>query len=129
MEKEVLEKAIRESWFRNTCYSCSIRKWNPQNSSIGQCVVTALVIQDYLGGELLYCKHHDHYWNRLSSGEEVDITKNQFSNDVEICKDEIKSRNDILKSEGAIKSKTLQRYNLLKKRVKERLETDSPINL
>jgi hypothetical protein len=42
--------------------------------------VTALVIQDELGGDLLRVVVGDttHYFNRLPGGEEVDLTREQF---------------------------------------------------
>ncbi|MET0740292.1 MAG: hypothetical protein ABWZ26_01930, partial [Candidatus Nanopelagicales bacterium] len=54
----------------------------------GQCGVTAMVVNDYLGGELLEAgvRHADgseqgfHTWNRLPDGDEVDWTREQFTN-------------------------------------------------
>jgi hypothetical protein len=48
---------------------------------MNQCAVTALIVQDYFGGDLLRCPMTDggsHYWNRLPTGEEVDLTKDQL---------------------------------------------------
>jgi hypothetical protein len=47
---------------------------------MGQCAVSALVVQDFLGGCLLRCvvNGRSHYLNRLPSGEEVDLTIEQF---------------------------------------------------
>lgn len=49
--------------------------------------MTALVVQDLVGGELLLADvyNHDgstqgvHYWNRLAGGLEIDLTREQFS--------------------------------------------------
>lgn len=48
--------------------------------------MTALVLQDLLGGELLLAEVRNqdgtrqgvHYWNRLSADLEVDLTRDQF---------------------------------------------------
>ena len=47
--------------------------------------MTALVVQDLLGGALILAEVHvdgvrdgNHYWNRLPDGTEVDLTADQF---------------------------------------------------
>ena len=47
--------------------------------------MTALVVQDLLGGDLIHGEVHidgakvwNHYWNRLPDGTEVDLTADQF---------------------------------------------------
>ena len=77
-----LERAIRESWSRDTSDDDD---WSPENTSRGQCDITSLVVHDLLGGELLAAgvfldgeRIESHMWNRLSSGIEVDLTRDQF---------------------------------------------------
>lgn len=55
--------------------------WSPDNPAKGQCAVTALVLQDRLGGVLLRAVNEgvSHYWNRLPDGFEVDMTRDQFT--------------------------------------------------
>ena len=55
--------------------------WDSRNRAFNQCAVTALIVQDYFGGELLRCPMTDggsHYWNRVD-GDEVDLTASQFA--------------------------------------------------
>lgn len=54
--------------------------YTPANPAKGQCGVTSLVIQDYLGGEILKTKLPGgwHFYN-LISGERHDFTSSQFS--------------------------------------------------
>jgi hypothetical protein len=81
-----LETVIRGSWSERTCDPADRAQWSPENPSCGQCGVTALVVQDLLGGELLTAEVHHadgsrqghHYWNRLYGGVEVDLTRDQF---------------------------------------------------
>jgi hypothetical protein len=120
MEIALLERIIKKSWDKDTCYPPLAYEWNAQNPALGQCAVTALVVQDYLGGELLYCKHNHHYWNRLLDKNEIDFTKEQFPKGTIICLDEIRSREHILNSQAAEESKTPERYSLLKMRVSRR---------
>src|SRR5262249_11613610 len=55
--------------------------WSADNPSHGQCAVTALIVQDYFGGALLRAPVNGtaHYWNRLASGDEIDLTRQQFA--------------------------------------------------
>nr|MBA4404890.1 hypothetical protein [Nanoarchaeum sp.] len=122
MELSDLVSAISSSWGKDTCYPGSADKWTESNPYHGQCAITALVVQDYLGGEILSCSHAHHYWNRLTNGQEVDLTKEQFPAGTQICLDEIKTREYILDSPSAIKATTPERYLLLKKRVEEKLQ-------
>jgi hypothetical protein len=72
-----LEQAIRRSWSAETTVD---HDWTPQRPSKGQCAVTALVVQDYLGGDLLRALVGEvtHYWNRLPDGTILDLTRDQF---------------------------------------------------
>src|SRR6266508_310636 len=78
-----MEQAIRESWSLDT--SDDPAEWSPENPARGQCDITSLVIHDLLGGELLAAdvylddkRVESHMWNRLASGVEVDLTRDQF---------------------------------------------------
>src|SRR3954454_24381861 len=80
-----IEGVIRGSWSRESCDPVDLADWSPENPARGQCGVTALVVQDLLGGELLLAEVHHvdgrrqgvHYWNRIG-GVEVDLTREQF---------------------------------------------------
>lgn len=75
---ESVVAAITAAW----CGETSAREdWTPGRRSAGQCAVTALLVQDLLGGELLrgvVCGE-SHYWNRLPDGSQVDLTSDQFN--------------------------------------------------
>lgn len=78
--------AIVASWGLDTQYATDEQpSRKPGDRSRGQCGTTALVIQDWLGGEILTAEvSRDgdpvgvHYWNRLPDGKEVDLTCGQF---------------------------------------------------
>jgi hypothetical protein len=80
-----LEAAIRASWRLETCDPTDAADWTPSNPSRGHCAVTALVVHDLIGGELLEAevRYRDgspqgfHYWNRLA-GVDIDLTREQF---------------------------------------------------
>ena len=73
-----LERRLQREWCRET--SADPEHWSGQNPAWGQCAVTALIVQDTLGGEFLRARIDgvSHYWNRLPSGENVDLTRHQF---------------------------------------------------
>jgi ADP-ribose pyrophosphatase YjhB (NUDIX family) len=82
-----LERAIRSSWGMWTADPVDQPSWSSTNPARGQCASTALIVQDMLGGQLLIADvdHQDgsrqgvHYWNRLATGMELDLTREQFT--------------------------------------------------
>jgi hypothetical protein len=74
-----LEAAIEQSWSAQTSYYAN---WTPQNPAYGQCAVTALIVQDHLGGDLVrqvITPGQAHFWNQLKDGTKVDLTERQFA--------------------------------------------------
>jgi hypothetical protein len=83
---------------------------------LGQCAVTSLIIQEIYGGEILFNKEINHFWNKLPTGEVVDLTRSQFKGTIKIQSCEHVGRDAILKSSEAERFKTAVRYNILKRR-------------
>ena len=59
--------------------------WTPENPAWGQCAVSACLVQDVLGGEILWTKavcldgkEYSHYFNVLPNGAVLDMTRQQF---------------------------------------------------
>jgi hypothetical protein len=82
-----IQSAIRASWADDTCSPDDVWRtaWHESNPAWGHCDVTALVLNDLLGGDLVLAEVHlngeqrgFHYWNRLGDGIEVDLTREQF---------------------------------------------------
>ncbi len=76
---------LRASWGPDTCEPDYADRWLPDNPAREQCGVTALVVQDVLGGDLVLgevqidgVRVGAHYWNRLPDGAELDLTAGQF---------------------------------------------------
>jgi hypothetical protein len=79
-EIKALYQALQRAWSAETSQdSC----WSPRKDvlSLGQCVPTSLVVQDLFGGEILTARfgYVEHNWNLLPSGEEVDLSRDQFT--------------------------------------------------
>lgn len=116
MNLETLKTLLQKSWSAETAQG----NWDTNNPAIGQCAITALIVQDYFGGELLRCKTKhgkSHYWNRLPDGIEQDLTESQFEAgfDAPIKNDyQIRTREYVLSFPD-----TTIRYNLLKEKIEK----------
>lgn len=82
-----LDKALRASWAADTCSpdDLSGHAWTADNPAWGHCDITALIVHDIFGGDLMVGEvhldgdqHGFHWWNRLPSGVELDLTHEQF---------------------------------------------------
>ncbi|MEV0538211.1 YunG family protein [Nocardia salmonicida] len=78
---ESLIQAIQAAWSADTTASAD---WTDTNPSKGQCAVTACVVNDYLGGDIVNTtatlpggRTISHYFN-LIGGDPVDLTAEQF---------------------------------------------------
>lgn len=102
-----LTAAIRSSWSAVT--SVSPESWTASTPSLGQCAVTALVLQDYLGGELQRGLVGDtsHYWLQTARGDIIDLTLEQFTNPT-VVPTGVRDRSYVLSSES-----TAARYRTL----------------
>ena len=82
VKESLLENALKNSWCKES--SSNPEAWSPENPAWGQCAVTAAVINDYLGGEIIWAeaklpdgKNISHYFNKIN-GKEKDFTRIQF---------------------------------------------------
>jgi hypothetical protein len=80
-----IEQIVRSSWGADTYPPDASHPWDPGNPARGQCGVVALVVNDLLGGDLIRAEVHVngervdfHWWNRMPSGLEIDLTREQF---------------------------------------------------
>ncbi|WP_109507730.1 YunG family protein [Nocardioides speluncae] len=80
-----LDRALRASWSVDTASPDDVDGWSPDNPAFGHCDVTALVVNDLFGGDLVMAEVYVdgaqrgyHWWNKLASGVELDLTLEQF---------------------------------------------------
>ncbi len=117
-----LEKAIRCSLGRDTCYFKRIWDDKSQPDSSGHCRVVALIVNDYFGGEILLSHvvgnpKYTHYWNQLSNGKEIDLTKDQFKKGTRLTRPVVISRKQVLGNK-----RINGHYLILKRRVSKKLK-------
>jgi hypothetical protein len=116
-----LATILEGAWTRAT--SADPANWGEDNKAWGQCAVTALIVQDYLGGELRRGEVGtiSHYWNLLPSGEEIDFTRHQFPGGVEIEHIEPRTREYLLSD-----PETARRYHDLARAVRAHEAAQAP---
>lgn len=125
LELSRLKDLLAASWSAKTGYYPQLQ----DKPSTGQCAVSALLIQDFLGGELIKCtavsKHskETHFFNRLLDGWEVDLTSSQFPKGTRYENKIVADRNEILSY-----ASTVKRYNKLKDAFYRNLGGLSPLH-
>lgn len=124
--KAQLQIALEHSWTQET--SSTPNEWSEAKASRGQCVPTALVAQDYLGGDLqklttVFNGHEEsHYRNVLDDGSIFDASRSQYPDD-----QELRVASVALGGFGSIREKRLsepetrRRYELLKSKVQQNI--------
>ncbi|MFI5773615.1 hypothetical protein ACIA74_34900 [Streptomyces sp. NPDC051658] len=112
-----IEQAIRRGWGADTTTPAYRPNWTSDNPARDQCGVTALVVHDLLGGDLIRGEVHVngervdyHWWNRLGLGIEVDLTREQFG------PEEIVVGGDVIERPAEI-VRLREEYELLRGRV------------
>lgn len=118
MEKFI--KAIEKSWGKDTAYRKDAPFWTTENPARGQCAITALIVNEYYGGQI-YSGVSDngiyHYWNVIR-GEKVDLTEKQFETKLTF-NNITKWDRDALLATGDV----LERYSILKERFAKNIKT------
>lgn len=109
---------LEKAWCRETAHPSYQSQWSADNPSMGQCLVTALIIQDKYGGDIYSCKvgSNSHFINIINE-RIIDKTAEQFGGS-----DKIKYLSGSFRQrarESLLKNKdTRRRYELLKSRIK-----------
>jgi hypothetical protein len=102
---------LRASWSRETS-----GQWLPENPARGQCNVTALVVNDLMGGEILKTEAPGgwHFYNRVGDVR-YDFTESQFDRPIHDA-DLASERREALAGTAP------ERYAALKARVEKSLD-------
>ncbi|MBT2640461.1 MULTISPECIES: hypothetical protein [unclassified Bacillus (in: firmicutes)] len=105
-----MQEALLNSWSIN-----SSSKWTKDNPAKGQCGVTALVVNDLLGGQIrkTLLSGGWHYYNEIND-EYYDFTDSQFNEDIKYM--DIPSNRD-----EAFLDTNQEQYEFLKQSVMDHL--------
>ena len=122
-----IEQAIEASWSLDTAEEDD--GWTPDNPSRGQCDITALVVQDIFGGDLLAApvlrdgeQVEWHMWNRLPGGLEVDLTRGQLTDEA-VGEPRVLERTAQIAQPDHPRYHRYQAYLVLQDRVQKQLST------
>ena len=113
MTLQELEKQLLKVYSKDTCYPKCRDDWNDNNKTLGHCAIVALIVNDYLDGDIYKTKVDgiSHYFNVIND-EVIDLTKSQFNKEIDYSNRVKKIREEILDD-----TDTLIRYNILKMRL------------
>lgn len=114
---EQLSHIFFKAWNKETTHPSVSDIWSSDNKALGQCAVTALVVNKLYGGDILDDNSHNHMWNLLPDGSQQDFSRSQFPNKEEFVITSTKSRNEVLNSDKSKLAKTSERYELLRTRI------------
>ncbi len=104
-------------WNSYTCAPRMRGEWNPKNKTLGQCSITAFLMQDIFGGEVYGVPLGDgnyHCFN-VVEGQVFDLTSEQFGEQVL----DYDSAVPQTRQQHFAKEEKRQRYEYLKRRLKE----------
>jgi hypothetical protein len=116
MEIRELKQLLTGSWNLETCSPGLTDKWNKENPALGQCAITALIVNDFFGGKIMRCmaSSGSHYYNIIDD-EIVDLTVEQFLGETPQYKNgEERTREYLLSNED-----TKNRYLILNKNLQK----------
>ncbi len=116
MSIEKIRDTLLECYSKDLCYPKMQCSWNNDNKHFGMSLITALIVNDYFGGNIckIYVAGISHYYN-LIDNEIIDLTSKQFNFNIDYKNYEIINREKILTED------TKYRYNILKKRLVNKL--------
>ena len=115
--------ALCHVWCAETCAPRMRKDWTKDNMTLGQCSVTAFLVQDIFGGEVLGILLPDgnyHCFNRVGNCA-FDLTSEQFPEgelDYTACSKQFKE-------DHFAKEEKKQRYILLKERLRSYLNKET----
>lgn len=128
---------LSEIWCKETCAPRMRDDWSKENMTLGQCSITAFLVQDIFGGEVYGIERDGgnfHCYNVID-GKTFDLTSEQFgdeklnyednptqSRDVHFAKEEKHERYLFLKSELEKKVQKIAMLSLIDKAAKGSIE-------
>ena len=108
---------LSDLWCAETCAPRMRDKWSPENKTLGQCSITAFLVQDIYGGKVYGVKRPDgnyHCFNDVD-GCVFDLTSEQFGDeklDYSNCPEQFREVH-------FAKEEKRQRYELLREKLQK----------
>lgn len=114
MEIEKLKLLLADSWEGRTCSPGLRNNWSKEIPSLGQCAITALIVNDFFGGKIMRCMTSlgSHYYN-LIDNKFIDLTVEQFLGEIPQYENgQERTREYLLNNEDTRKRYEILLYNL-----------------
>lgn len=93
---ERLERLALKAAAEDTCDPLLIGQWRAYAPHAGHSRLFALLVEHLYGGMIVYCRHIDHYFNKISGGTIVDIAHSEISREAkDPCIDRELSRAEV----------------------------------
>lgn len=111
-----LYDALSDLWCAETCAPRMRKDWTPENKTLGQCSITAFLVQDIFGGEVYGIPLPDggfHCYN-VVNGHLFDLTSEQFAGETLCYENNPQQSRDI----HFAKEEKFERYKLLCQKLK-----------
>lgn len=105
---------LNNIWSIDTCAPRLRNKWSINNKTLGQCSITAFLVQDIFGGDVYGVKLEDgnyHCYNVIGNIK-FDLTSEQFDYELKYDNNPIQKREDHF-----LKQEKYERYLLLKNKL------------
>ena len=118
-----LYDALSEIWCAQTCAPRMREEWSPENRTLGQCSITAFLVQDIFGGRvygILRPGGNYHCYNDVD-GHVFDLTSEQFG-DEKLC---YENNPEQFREVHFAKEEKRLRYELLRKLLLQAAGTDA----
>jgi len=114
-----LYDSLKQIWAADTCAPRMRDRWTKENPSLGQCSITAFLVQDIFGGKVYGVPLNDgnyHCFN-VVDGHVFDITSEQFDYELSYSLE-----HEQFREVHFSKTEKRERYEILKQRLKEYCE-------
>ena len=112
-----LYDVLSELWCAETCAPRMRDKWSPDNKTLGQCSITAFLVQDIFGGKIYGIPLDDggfHCYN-VVDGHLFDLTSEQFHGEPL----DYTNNPEQFRENHFDKDEKRERYNVLKNKLEE----------
>ena len=111
--------SLKQIWSADTCAPRMRDRWTKEDPSLGQCSITAFLVQDIFGGKVYGVPLNDgnyHCFN-VVDGHVFDITSEQFDHELNYTLE-----HEQFRKVHFSKTEKRERYEILKRRLKEYCE-------
>jgi len=119
IDQRHLYDLLSEIWSKETCAPRMQVEWTKDNKTLGQCSITAFLVQDIFGGLVYGVPLEDGNYHCFNVINDVtfDLTSEQFQGQVLNYQDVVAQKRE----DHFNKEEKYQRYLLLKNKLKEKL--------